>query len=244
MTADELVREMLIEVGETTMHKYARFLQYLISGLRDFNLDVSGVPKAVLLTLNDNNTVDLPSDYIAFIRIGICGDDGNLHHLGHNPKMCRLVTDECGDLEQVSGTGESSFSDIEGGHIRNDESIGRYFGVGGGNNQNGYYNIRSREGYIELQNFTGTTIWLEYLADIERNEEGEFEIHPYLVEVLKDWIQWKVIQRNIRMPANAKIIAKKDYSDSRNIAKRRFTSFTPEQAREVIRKTFTQSAKY
>lgn len=235
---------MLIETGENTLHKYARYLQYLISGLRDFNMDVSGVPKPVLLTINSNNTVDLPSDYIAFIRIAICGDDGNLHHLGHNPKMCHLETDDCGDLKEVSGTGESAIADAEGGHLRNDEAIGRYFGVGGGNNQNGYYNIRSREGYIELQNFKGTTVWLEYLADIERNDEGEFEIHPYLVEVLKDWMQWKIIQRNIRMPSNAKIVAKKDYTDSRNIAKRRFASFTIEQARQVIRKTMTMSAKY
>lgn len=244
MTLDQLVREMLSEVGETTLHKYSRFIQYGISGLRDFHLDMSGVAKAVLLTVNDNQTVDLPPDYIAFIRIGICGDDGNLHHLGHNPKMCRLVTDECGNLEEVTGTGESSFSDAEGGHLRNDESIGRYFGVGGGNNANGYYRIRSREGYIELQNFNGTTVWLEYLADIERNEEGEFVIHPYLVEVLKDWMQWKIIQRNLRNPANAKIIAKQDYLASKNIAKRRFASFTIEEARQVIRKTFTMSAKY
>lgn len=243
MTADILVREMLIETGESTLHKYARYLQYIISGLREFNLDTSGIPKAVLLTVNSNNTVDLPSDYIAYIRIATCGDDGNLHHLGHNPKMCYLETDDCGDLKKATGTGEGSFSDAEGGHLRNDEAIGRYFGVGGGNNANGYFRIRPRDGYIELQGFDDSTVWLEYLADIERNEEGEFKIHPYLVEALKDWIQWKVIQRNIRMPANAKILAKQDYRNSRDIAKRRFSSFTIEAARAVIRKTFTMSAK-
>ena len=157
--------------------------------------------------------------------------------------MCYLERDDCGDLKKVDGTGESSFADQEGGHIRNNESIGRYFGVGGGNNTNGYYKIRSREGYIELQNVDATTLWLEYLADIERTN-GEFEVHPYLVECLKDWMQWKAIQRNLRVPANAKIIAKQDYLASKNIARRRFASFTIEQARQVIRKTVTMSAKY
>lgn|SRR3990167_9577264 len=243
MTIQKLVREYMIEVSENSLHKFAKYLQYAIAGLREFNLE-TGVPKAVLLTINANKTVDLPADYIAFMRLALCGDDGNLHSLGHNPKMCYLVTDKCGDLKKVDGTGEGSFSDAEGGHIRNDEQMGRYYGVGGGNNTNGYYKIRAREGYIELQNVDEDKLWLEYLADIERNNAGEFEVHPYLIETLKDWMQWKAIQRNLRIPANAKIIAKDDYVRSRNIARRRFASFTIEQARQVIRKTVTMSAKY
>ena len=77
MTADQLVRGFIIETGGGTEHKYARYLQYLISGLREWNLDASGIPKLVLLTVNDNKTVDLPDDYIAFICLAICGDDGN-----------------------------------------------------------------------------------------------------------------------------------------------------------------------
>ena len=244
ITLSTLVKEFLVEVSELTEHKFARYLQYGYSGLRDFNLDTSGSITAVFLTVNSNGTVDLPSDYISFIRLGICGTDGNLHYLGHNPKMCRLSTDDCGDLEKNTGTGSSAFADAEGGHWRNDEGIGRYFGVGGGNNKNGYYKIRSKEGYIELQNFDNGEVWLEYLADISRNSNGEFQVHPYLIEALKDWIQWMSIQRNLRQPANAKEMARRDYLRSKNIAQRRFASFTLEECKSVIRKSFTMFPKY
>ena len=54
-----------MEQGENTSHKIARYIQYGISGLREFALDFSGQTiKIAVLTVNSNGTVDLPDDYI------------------------------------------------------------------------------------------------------------------------------------------------------------------------------------
>src|SRR3990167_3945386 len=93
---DDVIRELLVEQGKNTEHEYFRYLTLAISGLRNLNLDASGRPKAVLLPVNDNLTVDLPEDYIKYIRIGLCDDGGRYHYLGYAPDMCMIRNvDDC-----------------------------------------------------------------------------------------------------------------------------------------------------
>lgn len=240
-----LCRELLIESGEQTLHKYPIYLQHGLSGLREFNMDVSGIPKIAKLDMLDNDLANLPSDYISHIRIGICGSNGNLHTLGFNKNLCfPMTTDTCGNIKANGGSpGTAIIENMEGGNYRNSENIGRRFGVGGGGNANGYYRIDERKGVIAFQGFSGSTIILEYLADVEKNSNGEFEVHPYLIEAVKNWIFWKIQARNSRIPANQTMLAKQDFRASKRIAIRRMSNFTIEEAKATIRRTFTPSPK-
>lgn len=243
MKLDNLIRELLIETGETSLHKYPIYLQHGLSGLREFNMD-TGVPKVALLTVNSNDTVDLPSDYIAYTQIAVCDVNGNLKPLGINRKMCALVADKCGNLQANDGTpGTALFENWEGGDFRNGQDLGRKFGLGGGTSGVGYYKVDERGGYIALQGVAASKIMLEYVADLERNQNGEFAVHPYLVEAIKSWIYWRMMQRNARIPANEKMLAKEDYLSAKSKAKRRLASFTIEEAYQAIRKAFTPSPK-
>src|SRR3990167_9608425 len=170
MTLFDLVRELSIEQGDNSPHKIARYLQYGISGLREFALDFSGQTiKIAVLTVNANGTADLPDDYIKYRRLAQCDSDGNLHDLGWNPDMCSLAPDDCGDLAKNTGTNAGGvilgYSDND---YRNGEVLGRQFGLGGGNNTRGYYKFYESEGYIALQNYSGETLWMEYVADLSR----------------------------------------------------------------------------
>jgi len=62
-TLSNIVNELLIEVGEGSANKFARLYQLGTACLREQNMDLSGIPKVVNLTVNDNDTADLPSDY-------------------------------------------------------------------------------------------------------------------------------------------------------------------------------------
>jgi len=235
----------MIEFGENSPHKQARYLQYGISGLREFWLDVNGVAKMVLLSVNANGTVDLPEDFIAIIKIAVCGADGNLHHLGVNNNMCPISHDDCGEEKKTVGTtgGDWGCVNTDNDHFRNGENVGRYFGIGGGNNINGYYKIDKKNHIIILQHFAGDSVYLEYLGDMERNSDGMFEVHPYLYEAIKAFIFWKSIQRDRNRSANEKQLAYVDFNREQGRAWRRYTSFTKEDAMQVIRKTFTPTAK-
>src|SRR3990172_2031586 len=81
---DDIVNGYMIETGHQTNHHYARYLHLAIQGLKELNMDVSGMPVTVLLELNDNNTLNLPTDYIKYVKIGLVGSDGNVHSFGLN----------------------------------------------------------------------------------------------------------------------------------------------------------------
>jgi hypothetical protein len=246
MTLDKLIREYLIEVGETNLNKYARFLQYAISGLREFNIDFSGVPTLVALPVNANGTVDLPTDYVSYIRIAVCDGDGNLHSLGYNPNMCIGVDfDKCGNVQANEGADNIGFiwSDNTS-HVRNGQLTGGYFGAGGNFNDNGYYRIDEKNNYIVLQNFSGDVLVLEYLSDLSRNSEGNYVVHPYLVEALKSWVQWKASERNTKAALGQRQLNYQDYNRAKSIAQRRMGSFTVDEAKQIVRKNFMLSPKF
>ena len=246
-TIDSVVREYLIESGDDSEHRYTRLLQIAHSGLRELNMDVGGTPKAVLLPVNANDTVDLPLDYITYLKIGICGINGNFHSLGWNDQMCfNRDFDDCG-VPRV-GAGQSTSDGVlwggyDGDFHRNGEITGRLFGIGGGNNENGYYRIDEALSLIQIQDSKATEIWLEYLADYSQID-NEHKIHPYEVEALKAWMYWKDIQRNRTWNMAEKQEAKHNYKIEKGQSQRRHGAFTLSEALQSIRKANQASPKF
>lgn len=240
---DSIIREALIENGHSTPHQYLRYLQYAIDTLKDLHLDVTGVAKFIAIPINSNGTADLPPDYISELGVYICGTDGNLHPLGRNRKMCPPSVDDCGDTLANSGTGTGIFASNDNDHYKNGENLGRYFGIGGGQNAHGYYDIDETNGFIKLQSFSGSSIWLEYLADLERNANGEYEVSPYIEEAIKAGIFWRSVRRNSQKSGQEKQMAFADYKMEKDKAHRRISSFTIEEAKSVIRRSFNPTAK-
>lgn len=246
MTLFDLCKEMLIEVGDSTPHKIARYIQYGISGLREFSLDFSGQTiKIKELTINSNGTADLPADFISYRRIATCDKDGNLHDLGWNPDMCYLAPDDCGALTGATDSDGTTIFGYSDNDFRNGEIMGRQFGLGGGNNTRGYYKIDQTNGFIVLQNYTGTSLWLEYVADLERNSNGEFECHPYIISSLKAFIRWqKEVNSTSTYSANREQMAYQNFYREKTKSIRRFQSFTLQEAKDIGRRTFTPSPKF
>lgn len=245
LTLDQVVREYLIEIGEQSEHKYTKYLQFGINGLRQFNFDVNGVAKPVVIKVNDNDTVDIPEDYINLIRIGVCGEDGNIHELAENPEICfPRTTDDCGELEPSIGSSGSVIIDyFEGGHFRNNEAIGRRFGIGGGSFGLGFYRENIKEGFFSLQGFTGKRIIMEYLAKLEENNAGEFTVHPFIVQAIKEWMAWQADTRNPRIGPSQRQLSWQTYKTQRSMAKRRLVSPTRQETKNVTRKHFTPAVK-
>jgi len=230
-TLSEIVNESLIEMGYTQSNRYAQFYQFAVSGLREFNMDMGAVPKVASLTINSNDTVDLPNDYVNYSRVAICGKDGFLHSLGQNNNLClNRNYDDCGN--PVSHTSVSEIVPIWNGwywdnNIRNGEVMGRFFGIGGGNNANGYYRFDLEHGQILLSGTPALTdsIILEYIADINAVDD-DYLVHPFIVDTLKNWIYWKSIARDRNRSANEKEMAMIDYQRSERISRIRFNSRT------------------
>lgn len=248
-TLTNIVNELIIEKGEAQGNRFARYYQLGVACLREQNMDLSGIPKIVSLEVSPNDTVDLPADYMNYTRIALCGMDGQLHSLGRNENLClNKVYNACGvpsNENNTSTIGASSsmtdglssiggqpwlIIDYPNDNYRNGELMGRFFGIGGGNNQNGYYRFDIPNGQILLGGLPIAihSIVLEYIADITSND-GDFDVHPFLVETVKDYIFWKSISRDRNRNANEKQMAMIDYQKSERLSRIRFNSRTNEE---------------
>ncbi len=264
MTLTELIGEYLLETGEPEA-KRMRFLQMGISCLREINIDVSGVPKTVRMLVNTVDTVDLPSDYINYVRIGIEDAYGNLHSLGRNDDISLAkVYNNCGDprpsrgyagttnntnsTNPNNGYGVGQFlTDYSATHFRNGEVTGAFYGIGGGNNQNGYYKIDYRRGQILLQGACNKWIVMEYLADLEKiNKDGRYQliVHPFLINTVKEYINWRNKRSGRSYGVGETEQAKQEYYTSLTNSMARYSSPTYEEVMATYREMNMQAVKF
>lgn len=242
-TLDAIIREHLLDIGDSQLNKYAVTMQRAVAGLRELNMDVSGTPTVVELEINsDLDTVNLPVDYIQYVRIGLCGADGNFHSLGLNGSMCLPRTfDKCSNPTETLNSnafagGFIGSMDGYADNFRNGELTGRFFGLGGGFNANGYYRIDKERGTINLSALpAGTTsIVLEYLSSLRRID-GKFQVHPFIIEALKAWIWWKSIYYNPNRSLAEKDMAQRNYYTAKRWARRRFNTATFDEYKAAFR---------
>jgi hypothetical protein len=241
---DEVVREYLIESGYSTEHKYARFLQIAISGLRELNMDASGVAKAVELTFDSTtSSVAIPDDFITHTKIGICCG-GHIQYMGFNNNIC-LPSDYSSCATTTTNNGSDSLAIVGdfGTKTRNSEEMGRSYGLGGGYSF-AEYKFDYPNGLILIKShLLIDTVYMEYIADPSL-VNGDYMIHPYDTEAIKAFIYWKDIQRNKNINGREKESAKMEWLRNKILVRQRHASFTLEEAKQVIRKANKQAPKF
>lgn len=245
-TLEGLVREYIIEEFGESEHMLPYYMQIAYSGLRELNTDTSGIPKFEKITLASNDTAALPPDYITYRGIYICDKQGELRNLGLNERMCPLEPNDCGDLVAPTGVEVNTLvfagTGYHNGHFRNGEFIGRYYGLGGGNNANGEYKIFEREGFIALKDCVADHIILEYLADVSQID-GNYIVHPFIIESLKAFIYWRA-SRAKRTSIGAARDARSEYYNQKRLSNIRMTSFNLDEIKQAIRKHYKLSPKF
>lgn len=237
-TLDSIVRDYLIEKGDSSMYSYARCLQIAISGVREMSMDVNGVVKHVELPVLANGTVNMPEDFMDVIKVAV-HVNGSLHELSSTKNITPILPkDDCGnDLPAQGSEGSYLLHNYSEPHTRNGEVTGRYYGIGGGRNRFGNYRLDPDNGRIllNLSDFSITSIIMEYICDPSL-VDGELLVHPYQVEAVKAWIWWKDIQKKRNVPMGEKEMARVDYKRCKMMAKRRHKSFTLQDALETLRR--------
>lgn len=177
ITIDSIVRESIGATGQSTMHEYQVRLKHALDVWLDLNLDSTpNTPLTVKIPLDGIRRAKLPDDYVDYISVGI--NLGNkIKNLSINPDMWPFMDkDKCGDLipwddscpidylpiEQTSTFYYTNFINDYG------ENKGGFYGVGGGYNKHGYFNIinyTNGEKYIEFDTrVKAKEIYLMYIS--------------------------------------------------------------------------------
>ena len=253
MELEKVVREFLIETGRTE-HRFVQALQLGIACLRELHYDVIGVPVIKELTVSEIDTVDLPNDYLNYIRIGYTDSYGCFREIGVNDGIALNRTlDDCGkriarkkSTDDNSSSSNYNISNVEYSsvHYRNNENVGRYYGLGGGNNLNGSFKIDKNYQQIQLSQYKGgATVTLEYLADPNKTD-GEFMVHPFAVETIKSWIDWKLTENNANIGAGVSERKRQLYGGNKKLLRSRMSSKSVQDLLQAFRKGNKASPKF
>ncbi len=251
-TVNSIVKEYLAQIGDTNMGRFMKFKTIAVSGIRQWHMDVTGVPNVVTLDVSSTDRAPLPFDYLNYTKIGICGADGVMYPLAENNNICLDRNfDACGN----ESTCESDYS-LGGGyaytapgfvndHWRNGEMMGRFFGIGGGQNANGYFKIDTKNGEIVLKNLLCSVhqIELEYISDITA-VNGDFAVHPFMLQTLKYWIYYQALVFDRNAGESEKAEAERRYNKEYRVSKKRFSSTPLSEWYRAIRSGNNAAVKF
>jgi hypothetical protein len=234
---------------------------YALRGIREMGFDIQKRIQSLKLTVNtDNDTVELPDDFVDYTKIGVVGGDGLIYVFAENKNQSapmKYKTDSAGNNLDSGGDGvfdrvdakstggaRASLSDYESYSFRNflyEGNVGRAYGIGGGK-YSGEFRINYEQNRIELYSTAGySELVVEYIADEARSKNPS--IHVYAENALRSYVYYRLVERKSNVPASEKMRARQEYYNERRLANARLKSFTKEEALKTIRKNFKQSPK-
>tara|TARA_R100001594_G_scaffold144712_1_gene194127 strand:- start:2602 stop:3312 length:711 start_codon:yes stop_codon:yes gene_type:complete len=229
----EIINDLLVEEGKTSENDFLRYFKLGMNGMKELSYDVSGGIRVVELLVNSNTlTVNLPNDYVKYTKIGIYGKDGDIHPLGLRSKKALINT-------VANNTG--SDDELNPSYFEYSQE----YGVGGGNNSNGYYRVDLENSTIQFtSSLSGKKIILEYISNsFIHPTEGDVVVHEFMADAMRAYIYWKSIHRKRGADTGEKASAKTEYYNEKRLARARMLSFTKQEALQTIRKSFKQAPK-
>jgi hypothetical protein len=190
---DMVVRSMLLD-KRYSLHWYVDFLAYAIDCVRDINLFHSGAVNSKLLKVSQSLTVDLPCDYVDYIRVGMVNGAyvkplvrGNtlnrIPNYGADGKEIKY--DDIRDI--YLGTWTTMWYE----NYMNDygERVGRMFNY----DYNGdTFEVVKERNVIQLNPEIGNVanIVLDYISD-GLDSDAATKVDPYHIKYIKSYIDWQ-----------------------------------------------------
>tara|TARA_R110000765_G_scaffold255256_1_gene356004 strand:+ start:940 stop:1653 length:714 start_codon:yes stop_codon:yes gene_type:complete len=231
---EEIINDLLAEEGKTSENDFLRYFKLGLNGMKELSFDVSGGVKTVELIVDSNSlTVNLPNDYVKYTKIGVYGKDGDIHPLGLRNDKSLIST--------VANSSQANDDELNPSYFEYSQE----YGIGGGNNVNGYYKVDLEGSTIQFtSSLSGKKIILEYISNsFMHPTEGKIVVHEFMVDAMKAYIFWKSIQRKRGVDPTEKLSSKTDYYNQKRLARARMLSFTKQEALQTIRKSFKQAPK-
>ena len=234
---------------------------YALRGARDLNKDIQKRVRSLQLPVNQSlYTVDLPDDFLSFIKIGVVDNYGMVKVFSRNQRidikqaysyLADGVTpkDSNGDglYDRVNArdVGDSSLSTNEELYVfsnfRHSGSFGQLFGVGGDSSP-GQYRINYDENRIELTSTDAETVVIEYIADEAKSTCPS--VNVLCEESLRAYIYWQIVQRSKYVHRGEKMDAKGEYFRQKRIANASMNALTKQDLMNFAQKNYMQAPKF
>jgi len=167
----------------------------LFRGLEDMHFNISAEPKTVRLPKNGNQTVTLPADYVAWVKIGVMDNMGQVSTLRINNSLTTFRDTNPNRLDLLTADINSGW----GGSNLNMPFLNFYyngvytplFGIGGGLIQFGECRVDEKNNVIVLPpDYRFDSLLLEYISCPEKDDD--YMVDRRLRESLITFVAWKL----------------------------------------------------
>jgi hypothetical protein len=242
--------------------KRSQVLYQARRGMRELYYDVVRDIRAIKLELSDTLMVTLPQDFINYVRIswvdsdrklipmavndridisisylqdaeyGVTFDDDGTILLANNDPVIATVSNPA-PVTANSDLGSYSYYGFCGNNFQPNADMSKYFA-------NGSYKIDKKRGLIVFSSDVfGKEIVLEYISDGMYVGDGETEadtgVHKFAETALMDYIHYALIKNRRNIPFNEKMRSRKEYYNSRRVAKRRISTINKDELLQIFK---------
>lgn len=229
-----------IDQAKLTNAEYRRLWTIGVRGVEELGMDVSSTPKTVKLFVKANKTVDLPSDYIGFSKVGVFNQQGEVATLRRNPDLTGYKIDMNDRLANNFDSTSSNTFRLQNLAYVNYFDGARYvniFGAGSVLKNEGEFDIDEEQGILYLDNNFGYTyVVMEYFSSPA--DDVDYKIPVQIKEAVLSYIAWRDIEMlpsGRRVNLTEKQTRRKEFYNQKRLAKLRVNPVTPWDANEVIR---------
>jgi len=249
-TLSEVVRLYLVEEGEYSEHKFAKYMTFGLRILKELNIDTVGGVKMKVVKADENNPLryNLPVDCVKVIRAGIC-DRGVIRAMAKEPDLCIVEKlDGCGNVKvhpvtETHRTGQE-FTEI---YWTNEVIYGEYkggrYGVRGGQSWAGVFRVDEPNGQLVVGSvIDGIDVVLEYVSD-GTEDIANIYVHPLVEEALIAGVRWLSIRSKPRMAMNHIVEARKEYYNQKRLARARKTFPSKDELIQYARRGYQSAPK-
>jgi len=190
---DAIVRSQIADEGHIFLHKYLRYLRYIIEGLMEWNISGGARVKTVKLLLSNTKSAALPLDYMGWSKVGVKRGD-RLQALSSDQSLTfHFETESAVEVPNTSYANSQSGLWFE--YDVNGQSTLRRTQGGRGHSGFGYFRINEEEKKIQCSSDVfDEYIYLEYVASVFAPAPSMM-VNTYCSKMLKDYCFWKEARR-------------------------------------------------
>jgi hypothetical protein len=229
-----------IDQAKMNSSEFRRLWPIAVRGVEEVGLDVFLTAKTEKLMVNANKTVDLPSDYIGFSKVGVLNPDGEVSTLRKNNNLTSYKIDQSDRLtSNYDGTSGNNYRLQDMAYVNYYDGA-RYvnvFGAGAKLNTMGTFDIDEEKCILYLDNEFGFDyVILEYFSSPA--DDPNYKIPIQVKEAVLSYIAWKDIEflpTGRRVTLGDKQLRRKEFYNEKRKANMRINPVTPWDANEVIR---------
>lgn len=229
-----------LDQSKQTNAEYRRLWTIGVRGVEEMGMDVFSTTKTVKLVVNANKTVDLPSDYIGFSKVGVFNADGEVATLKRNKNLSSYKINQADRTENNTDNTTGNSYRLQDLAFVNYFDGARYvniFGTGSALLSAGNFDIDEEQGILYLDNEYGHDyVVMEYLSSPA--DDVDYKIPIQVREAVLAYIAWKDIEHlplGRRASLGDKQLRRKEYYNQKRNANLRENPVMLWDANEVIR---------